>query len=344
MLCCRDGATVVAGPIRDGSDYAQGGILVGALPRSASSKVVAAIDQAFSCFGLQLRVSTGQEPARAHGGAPKTKPATITGPGCYGGYSSLCRRTNPTFAVSGLSSSAAGTGARIVRHSQCSDIDLNVTLRPMDAYTLEFDGPATTVDEKVAALSSLLLVDVMSFENRAQGVCGMTREGKFYCNAGTCYVGGCPVSLMQTFSLGSTVSAGAALDKMTDRGPEREDPAKREAAKALPVGARVVVDTERNGQQRGTVRFAFGQDVPQKEVGRKKGATVFGSALIKGQRGADGGFRGLWIGIELDEPKGEHDGAVRGRPYFSCKEGHGTFVPPHKVTAEAGESLVSKDL
>ena len=334
MPCCRDGATVVAGPMRDGSDYARGGILVGALPRSASSKVVAAIDQAFSCFGLQLRVSTGQEPARAHGGAPNANPAAITGPGCYGGFSSLCRRTKPTFAVSGLSSSAAGTGARIVRHSQCSDLDLGITLSPMDAYTLEFDDPATTVDEKVAALSSLLLVDVMSFENRAQGVCGMTREGKVYCNAGTCYVGGCPVSLMQTFSFGREHTAGAALDKMTDRGPQREDMVKREAAKALPVGARVVVDTERNGQQRGTVRFAFGQDVPQKEVGRKKGATVFGSDLIKGQRGADGVFRGLWIGIELDEPKGEHDGAVQGRPYFSCKEGHGTFVPPHKVAVD----------
>ena len=322
---CRDGATVVAGPIRDGSDYAQGSFLVGALPRSVSSKVVAAIDQAFSCFGLKLRVGTGQEPARTHGGTP-TNPAVITGPKCcFGGYASLCSRSKPVFSISGLSSSAitGASSARIVRHSRCADME--VSLASMDAYTLEFDDPATTVDEKVAVLSSLLLVDVMAFENRVQGICGETPKGKYYVNAGTCFVGGCPISFMQTFSPGLSQKTNTAIDGRSAEGPSHEAAVKRKTAQALSSGSRVIVDMDRHGMQRGTVRFAFGQEVPQKEFGRKKGPTVFGQTMIKA---------GLWIGIELDEPKGEHDGTVRARSYFSCKAGHGTFVPPHKVAPE----------
>ena len=35
---------------------------------------------------------------------------------------------------------------------------------------------------------------------------------------------------------------------------------------------------------------------------------------------------GRWIGIQLDEPWGDHDGAVGGRRYFTCRPGHGIFV------------------
>ena len=54
---------------------------------------------------------------------------------------------------------------------------------------------------------------------------------------------------------------------------------------------------------RGVVRFA--------------GATSFSS--------------GKWIGIELSEPNGKHDGTVQGVKYFTCKPNYGVFVRPSQV-------------
>ncbi|ESO93686.1 hypothetical protein LOTGIDRAFT_228498 [Lottia gigantea] len=40
---------------------------------------------------------------------------------------------------------------------------------------------------------------------------------------------------------------------------------------------------------------------------------------------------GLWCGVELDEPEGNHDGMVQGRRYFTCEYKHGIFAPLDKV-------------
>ena len=42
---------------------------------------------------------------------------------------------------------------------------------------------------------------------------------------------------------------------------------------------------------------------------------------------------GVWVGIELDEPKGKNDGTVNGVEYFRCTNGHGMFVRPSQVKA-----------
>ncbi len=35
---------------------------------------------------------------------------------------------------------------------------------------------------------------------------------------------------------------------------------------------------------------------------------------------------GFWEGIELDKPKGKHNGTVGDKTYFTCKDKHGVFV------------------
>ncbi|XP_055958624.1 restin homolog isoform X3 [Patella vulgata] len=40
---------------------------------------------------------------------------------------------------------------------------------------------------------------------------------------------------------------------------------------------------------------------------------------------------GVWCGVELDEPEGNHDGMVQGHRYFTCEDKHGIFAPVDKV-------------
>ncbi|XP_076841544.1 centrosome-associated protein 350 isoform X5 [Brachyhypopomus gauderio] len=54
-----------------------------------------------------------------------------------------------------------------------------------------------------------------------------------------------------------------------------------------------------------------------------------GSLKFKGQMGFASGF---WAGVELDESKGTGDGVCDGVMYFQCKEGHGIFAPPDKIS------------
>ena len=40
---------------------------------------------------------------------------------------------------------------------------------------------------------------------------------------------------------------------------------------------------------------------------------------------------GYWVGVELDEPQGKHDGAVGGKSYFKAERLYGAFVRPFNV-------------
>lgn len=41
--------------------------------------------------------------------------------------------------------------------------------------------------------------------------------------------------------------------------------------------------------------------------------------------------KGLWVGVELEEPKGKNNGQVKGIQYFQCPDLHGLFCKPEKV-------------
>jgi tubulin-folding cofactor B len=72
----------------------------------------------------------------------------------------------------------------------------------------------------------------------------------------------------------------------------------------MEVGARCEVESTEPGlSKRGTVRYL--------------GQTKFS--------------KGVWVGIEYDEPFGKNDGSVQGERYFTCRPNYGVFVRPDKV-------------
>ncbi|NXY83101.1 CE350 protein, partial [Alcedo cyanopectus] len=42
--------------------------------------------------------------------------------------------------------------------------------------------------------------------------------------------------------------------------------------------------------------------------------------------------KGFWAGVELDKPEGNNNGTCNGIKYFDCKEKHGIFAPPQKIS------------
>ncbi|KAI0731029.1 CAP Gly-rich domain-containing protein [Earliella scabrosa] len=72
----------------------------------------------------------------------------------------------------------------------------------------------------------------------------------------------------------------------------------------IPIGARCEVESaEEDFRKRGTVRYV--------------GPTDFA--------------KGVWVGVEYDEPIGKNDGSVKGKRYFECGQNSGVFVKPDRV-------------
>lgn len=65
-----------------------------------------------------------------------------------------------------------------------------------------------------------------------------------------------------------------------------------------------------------------------------------GTLRFKGQTSFAKGF---WAGVELDEPKGNNDGAYNGICYFDCKDKHGIFAPPPKISHISEGFMVSNE-
>ncbi|XP_075856543.1 centrosome-associated protein 350 isoform X2 [Microcebus murinus] len=49
-------------------------------------------------------------------------------------------------------------------------------------------------------------------------------------------------------------------------------------------------------------------------------------------KGETGFAKGFWAGVELDKPEGNNNGTYDGIVYFECKEKHGIFAPPQKIS------------
>lgn len=69
---------------------------------------------------------------------------------------------------------------------------------------------------------------------------------------------------------------------------------------------------------KGTIVEVSVDKVPSRGVVRFCGSTVFNPV-------------GIWVGIELDEPKGKNDGSVKGVEYFKCAFPRGIFARPSQV-------------
>lgn len=57
--------------------------------------------------------------------------------------------------------------------------------------------------------------------------------------------------------------------------------------------------------------------------------------------GETGFAKGVWCGVELQEPVGKNDGAVAGTRYFQCEPKYGLFAPAHKIKKIASAPAAS---
>ncbi len=55
---------------------------------------------------------------------------------------------------------------------------------------------------------------------------------------------------------------------------------------------------------------------------------------------------GTWVGVELDEPVGRHDGTLDGKVYFECGQpgNYGVFCRPDKVRVGDFPRLLDEEL
>ncbi|XP_055893323.1 serine-rich adhesin for platelets-like isoform X3 [Biomphalaria glabrata] len=101
---------------------------------------------------------------------------------------------------------------------------------------------------------------------------------------------------------------------------------------------------------------AYSSSVKENTVSRKEKeveSPAFGVGLRVGARIKIGGVKpgilrylgtthlapGIFCGIELFDPDGNHDGEVNGHRYFNCRPNHGIFAPKEKVCLDTSSSL-----
>ncbi|XP_055581094.1 centrosome-associated protein 350 isoform X2 [Falco cherrug] len=103
---------------------------------------------------------------------------------------------------------------------------------------------------------------------------------------------------------------------------ERRDVEQEQSPAGSPLWASVLVMEETDS----LLNFNIGDRVLVSKVQpgtlRFKGLTKFA--------------KGFWAGVELDKPEGNNNGTYDGIKYFDCKEKHGIFAPPQKISHITG--------
>uniref|UniRef100_A0A674JDR9 CAP-Gly domain-containing protein n=1 Tax=Terrapene triunguis TaxID=2587831 RepID=A0A674JDR9_9SAUR len=99
---------------------------------------------------------------------------------------------------------------------------------------------------------------------------------------------------------------------------ERSDVEKEQSPIESPLWVSVSITEEANT----LINFSIGDRILVSNVQpgtlRFKGLTSFA--------------KGFWAGVELDKPEGNNNGTYDGIKYFDCKEKHGIFAPPEKIS------------
>ncbi|XP_075792935.1 centrosome-associated protein 350 isoform X1 [Pelodiscus sinensis] len=126
----------------------------------------------------------------------------------------------------------------------------------------------------------------------------------------------------KSFSVSGSVHSERLLELKSPteliKNKERSDVEKEQAPIESPLWASVSITEEADT----LVNFSIGDRILVSNVQpgtlRFKGLTSFA--------------KGFWAGVELDEPQGNNNGTYDGIKYFDCKEKHGIFAPPQKIS------------
>uniref|UniRef100_A0A3P9J507 Centrosomal protein 350 n=1 Tax=Oryzias latipes TaxID=8090 RepID=A0A3P9J507_ORYLA len=80
-----------------------------------------------------------------------------------------------------------------------------------------------------------------------------------------------------------------------------------------------------------TPAVSAGDEMPSFNIGDRVlvGGVQPGTLRFKGPTSFANGF---WAGVELEQPEGSNNGTYDGVVYFECKDRHGIFAPPDKIT------------
>ncbi|NXP08431.1 CE350 protein, partial [Thinocorus orbignyianus] len=126
----------------------------------------------------------------------------------------------------------------------------------------------------------------------------------------------------RSFSLSGSIHSERLLELKSPteliKNSERRDVEQEQAPAESPLWASVSITEETDSLP----NFNIGDRVLVSKVQpgtlRFKGLTKFAE--------------GFWAGVELDKPEGNNNGTYDGIKYFDCKEKHGIFAPPQKIS------------
>ncbi|NXJ63890.1 CE350 protein, partial [Rostratula benghalensis] len=126
----------------------------------------------------------------------------------------------------------------------------------------------------------------------------------------------------RSFSLSGSIHSERLLELKSPteliKNTERRDVEQEQAPAESPLWASVSITEEMDSLP----NFNIGDRVLVSKVQpgtlRFKGLTKFA--------------KGFWAGVELDKPEGNNNGTYDGIKYFDCKEKHGIFAPPQKIS------------